>query len=217
MACALKLSSTVDLLRKIAFDENQSDTLRIEAFRTIASLQGVLSDHEFDILAGRFASTHEPLARISAIEILAMTKLTASQIQRLVTAIKDDTLVSPTTVWPMLNRSVDSKTIDAILGYAEHAMNSGGWLMQESELSRIAKTAREQRSDLVSRVQALSRKIAEQSRVQQATWAEYMPLLNGGNGARGRKLFFSNMWGARAAIKSAMRVNQSVRTSRRSL
>jgi len=197
-AAALQLVPAISALRELAFDESHSAVVRSEALRAIVQLRGTVFDEEFEALAEWLSPHHAPSIRMNAIEILASGRLTAVQIQRLLDILEGNSLVSPTIVWPILSQAVDASSIDAILVYAENAVENSSWSMQEDELSRMMEVAREHRADLSPRVLALHQALATRSRRQQTMWAEHLPLVEGGNVTSGRELFFSERVGCSA-------------------
>jgi putative heme-binding domain-containing protein len=136
--------------------------------------------------------------QLAAAEILARGHLTADELTRLLGAVRDNVLISPALLLPLLERSADDQMVPMIVGYLRDRVE-GGWRPAEDDLThlveRLPRSARAPMTQLLERLRALRQRQAEEL-------AEFLPLIRDGDVERGRSIFQGNA----AACSSCHRV-----------
>jgi putative membrane-bound dehydrogenase-like protein len=197
-AAALMLEETMPRLRAMAEEAPIDDGLRIELLRAVVRSRPRPSARAFDWLLGRLSQADRPLDQLGAAEVLAGADLAPDELTRLLGAVRDNVLISPALLLPLLERSADERTAPAIVGYLRDRV-AGGWRPTEDELARLVarlpRSARATAAPLLDRLRALRRRQAEEL-------AEFLPLIRGGDVERGRSVFR----GHAAACSSCHRV-----------
>jgi putative heme-binding domain-containing protein len=164
------------------------DGLRIDLLHAVVRRQPRLSSKAFDRLLHRLEDAGRPLDQLAAAEVLARAHLTADELTRLLGAVRDNVLISPALLLPLLERSADDQTAPTIVGYL-HDRVEGGWRPAEDELAhlvdRLPRSARPSAARLLERLRALRQRQSDEL-------AEFLPLIRGGDAERGRSVFLGN-------------------------
>ena len=165
--------------------------VRLDALRGVIDRHRELSSISFELLVTTFqsaatkpASTPAPTPapapmRLAAAEVLAKAKLTDAQLMQILVAVRDDSLASPDTIYPLLVRSRTPATSQAIADYITRAVQKG-WRPDEEKLAALPAPPT---------VVALVRQ--EKDR-QAERLAALEPLLVGGDAMRGRAIFLGD-------------------------
>jgi putative membrane-bound dehydrogenase-like protein len=197
-AAALMLEESIPRLEAMAEEASIDDGLRIELLRAVVRSQPRLSAKAFDRLLGRLGDADRPIDQLAAAEVLARAHLTAPELTRLLDAVRDNVLISPSLLLPLLERSADQRTAPAIVGYLRDRI-TGGWRPAEDQLAHLVErlhgAARPAAAQLLERLREHRQRQAEEL-------AEFLPLIRGGDVDRGRAVFLGNA----AACSSCHRV-----------
>jgi putative heme-binding domain-containing protein len=197
-AATLMLEKYLPRLEVMADEASLDDGLRIELLRAVVRNHPRLSARAFHWLLGRLGNTDQPIDQLAAAEVLARAHLTAEEMARLLDAVRDNVLISPSGLLPLLERSADDRTAPAIVGYLRDRVE-GGWRPTEDQLAplveRLSRSDRPSAVRLVERLRALRQRQAQEL-------AEFLPLIQGGDLERGRAVFVGNQ----AACSSCHRV-----------
>jgi putative heme-binding domain-containing protein len=185
-AAVLQVGRLDEPLAKLAGDKAETAELRLEALRALVTRKPRLPRSAFDFLMDRLADKDRPLTRLAAAEVLGRSRLTDSQLLRLLKVVRGDALISPTMLLPVLERSVGADTAPKLLEFLAASLRNG-WRPGEKELERILKALPAGARTKAGPVRDLWRKNLEG---QEARLKEFEPLLKGGQAERGRKVFF---------------------------
>jgi putative heme-binding domain-containing protein len=197
-AAALMLEESMPRLAAMADEASIGDGLRIELLRAVVRSQPRLSARALHWLLGRLGDADRPIDRLAAAEVLARACLTAEELTRVLDAVRDTVLISPSLLLPLLVRSADERTAPAIVGYLRDRID-GGWRPAEDQLAHLVESL--PRSARPSAAQLFER-LREHRQRQAEELAEFLPLIRGGDVVRGRAVFLGNA----AACSSCHRV-----------
>jgi putative heme-binding domain-containing protein len=182
----LQLSELDEPLAQLAEDGRQPLELRLEALRAVVPRRPQLSAAAFELLLGQLGDQVSPTARLAAAEMLGQSRPGATQLARLLQAIRGEVLISPSVLLPALRRSVTAATAPAVLDYLAEALRLG-WKPAEHELDQMLEALPEEVRAGTASLRELWRQSGER---QRARLAEFEPLLSGGRAERGRAVFF---------------------------
>jgi putative membrane-bound dehydrogenase-like protein len=185
-AAVLQVAALDERLAGFAEDGREPTDVRLQALRAVVGRRPRLSAGSFDLLAGQLALKDNPLARLSAAEILGRARLNDDQELRLLGALRGESLIAPAVLLPALQRSVTPRTAGPLLRYLAESVRRG-WRPSEPELRKVLQALPAEARDRGDEVLALLRKSAAQ---QAARLREFEPLLQGGRAERGRAVFF---------------------------
>jgi putative heme-binding domain-containing protein len=185
-AAVLQVASLDERLARIAEDRRESAELRLQALGAVVGRRPQLSAAAFDLLADKLALKDNPLARLTAAEILGRARLGNDQVLRLLGTLRKESLISPAVVLPALQRSVTPATAGPLLKYLGKSVRLG-WRPSEQELRKVLQALPADVRSGGDELIALLRKSAEQ---QARRLQQFEPLLSGGNSERGRAVFF---------------------------
>jgi putative heme-binding domain-containing protein len=186
VAATLQLPPLDGDLTQISGNSSEPTALRVTALRGIVSRHPNLSDASFDLLSSQLVPGAAPVSRLAAAEIVSRCRLTAAQAIRVLSIIRDDALISPQLMWPILQQSANASSADALLAYIEAAQKRG-WRPDEKQLVELLRPLQSSHGPAVESLIAAARR---QSVDKQTRLIELQPLVAGGDAARGRELFF---------------------------
>jgi putative membrane-bound dehydrogenase-like protein len=186
-AATLQIAALDDALAVLADNPRESVALRIDAQRAIVLRRPRLSADSFALLLAQLGPEVEPLARMAAAEVLGRAELTEMQVSRLLPIVRGDALISPAVLMPAFQRAVTDETGPAFADYLAVALKSG-WRPNEKELAGVLAALPAGVRGQADSLRALWKATHEQ---QRARLVEFEPLLEGGDAARGRQIFFS--------------------------
>src|SRR5262245_38216044 len=186
-AATLQVAALDDALTSLADNPRESAALRIDAQRAIVLRRPRLSAESFALLLGQLGPEVEALARMAAAEVLGRAQLTEMQVLRLLPIVRGDALISPAVLMPALQRSVTEETGPAFADYVAVSLKSG-WRPNEKELAGVLAALP---AGVRSQADSLRALWKAGHDAQRARLAAFDPLLEGGDTARGRQVFFS--------------------------
>jgi putative heme-binding domain-containing protein len=186
-AAVLQVAQLDATLAWIADRPDESPDLRLEALRGLILRQPNLSAQSARLIVAALRDEDRPVARLAAAEVLGRAQLTEEQLTNALGALRDNPVVSPSVVLPGLLRGVTAKTASDVIAYLEDAIRKG-WRPSREELSlAVAKLDAFQ-----ANTSALAPLVEQMVQKQSQRLAEFEPLLQGGDSARGREVFFGN-------------------------
>ncbi len=186
---ALELADFTDKLLQIAGAPSEPAELRLEALHAALAWRLQLSPPLFELLLGQLAPEKKPLERLAAAEAMAQAKLSEAQLGELFKAIRGDPLISPSLLAPALQRSAGPPTAIELADYLAAALSSG-WRPAEAELRKLLAPAGEAAR---GRAAELVENLRQANAGLRARLEEFEPLLEGGDAARGRDVFFAEL------------------------
>jgi putative membrane-bound dehydrogenase-like protein len=195
----LRLPALEESLRRLVESPGEPVELRLGALRGLGAARARVPGDLFEVLASRLRGEAEPLESLAAAETLAQAELDGPQAQRVLAAAREQPLVPPSVLLPVLRRALASGAeAVAAAEYLEAAVE-GGWHpggeVLDELVARFPDSARQRCAAL--------REAAERRRASHAArLAELEPLLAGGDVAKGRQVFF----GKKVACGSCHRV-----------
>jgi putative membrane-bound dehydrogenase-like protein len=198
-AAILQVPQLDKLLSALAQDKKAPSQLRLEALRAVTPRRPQLSSESFALLQGQLAEKDNPLARLTAAEILGRCHLDEAQLRAVLKALRGDALVSPNVLVSALKRSATAGTAESLLDYLAESIRLG-WRPGEKELDALLK-ALPAAPDKRGEVRTLLQK---STAGQQARLAAFEPLLAGGNADKGRDVFF----GKKTACSTCHRIGK---------
>ncbi len=186
-AAVLQVATLDDDLARIAEEKAEPVELRLQALRAVVGRRPRLSAGSFALLAGRLAQKDEPLARLTAAEILGRCRLEGTQIRSVLDTLHGEALISPTILLPAMERSITAESAGPYLSYLRESIRLG-WRPDETALRKAVRVLPAPRRAEGEKLFELLRQSAA---TQAARLQEFEPLLAGGNAERGRAVFFS--------------------------
>ncbi len=162
------------LLTELSANPAEAAPLRFDALRALVTRRPLPSPAALDLLLSNVATGGEAVTRIAAAEILRRSLLDDAVLARVLKSIRGDGLIAPSLFLPTLLKA-GGPAIDE----AAQSIRAG-WRPSTAELGPLLEKLPEDARTLV-------RNAAEE---QSATLARFEPLLQGGDPARGREIFF---------------------------
>jgi putative membrane-bound dehydrogenase-like protein len=184
-AVMLQVAELDDALRAIADDEGEDRALRLDALRGVLPRRPDASRAAFELMIERLEARDQPEAMLAAAALLGRARLTDEQVQRLLQVVGENPLITPGMLRGVFAGRRSDTVVRAWIDYIETALRAG-WRPEEVELRSMLEDLglnEERREGLL----ALARETLESRR---ARLAEFEPLLSGGDGERGRAVFF---------------------------
>jgi putative membrane-bound dehydrogenase-like protein len=187
-AAVLQISELDIQLERLANSASEPPALRREALRAITQRRKTLAQESFRLLLADVSNDADPLVRLAAAEVLGSSRLDGRQLTVLLRTIKDDALITPSILLPMLERSTSGTSSSIVLGYLEQSTRSG-WRPSPNAVAALSnKLSEPDRQRLQTALQMAAASAPE----MQSRLAEFLPLLDGGNAERGRAVFVSS-------------------------
>ncbi|QDV37774.1 PVC-type heme-binding CxxCH protein [Tautonia plasticadhaerens] len=197
-AAALAPDEHAPRLAALAEDAVIDDGLRLVLLRAVARSRPRPSPEAFGWLLDRLGDAGRPVDQLAAAEVLARSELAPGQLERVLSAARDEALISPSVLLPLLGRPADDRTAAAIVAFLA-ARVDGGWRPPEGEVEalveRLPAAARPDAERLLDRLHSAREQQAEEL-------ARYLPLIRGGDPERGRAVYF----GEEAACSACHRI-----------
>lgn len=189
-AAALDLRDFAPVLAALADDETTDIGLRLDLLRSATRARAQLSGRAIDWLIERVADAEKPIDQLSAAEVLIHCELGDRQLVALLESATPQLLVSPSLLMPLLERSIDDRTAEAIAEFLSARLESG-WRPSERDLAGLLAQFPPAQRESAQRLLATLRRQVEN---QQHELAEFLPLLDErGEVERGREVFFGNV------------------------
>ena len=184
-AALLGLRALDEPLSRIAASASEAPELRVEALRAIVPGMPSLDEPLFELLASRLAAD-EPLARMAALDVLVRARLDDDQLAKALEAVRADPVLSPGAVLPLLERCAAESTAEIIARHIDEAVRAG-WKPRAEDLERVIAALPDSARESVRRAGS---GIREASGGEVERLRDLEPLLEGGDPARGRAVFF---------------------------
>jgi putative membrane-bound dehydrogenase-like protein len=181
-----KVPALDDTLAGLVEQTNLAPELRLEALRATVSRRPQLTAAAFELLLSQVNRQSAPGSRLAAAELLGRARWPESKTDppRLVSAVRGDRLISPSTLLPLLIQGTD-EGFAALWGYVTEAI-AQGWQPTEKEWqlfhTRVPRVGEKQ-------FQELTRVVAQRAANQREQIDSYAELLTGGDPGRGRQWF----------------------------
>lgn len=186
-AATLQVPELDELLAAVAENAKEFPAVRLAAARAVVLRKPQLSADLCALLLSQLDKEIEPLTRLASAEVLGRAQLTEMQVARLLPVVRGDPLISPSVLMSAVQRAVTADTGAAFLDYLAASLKTG-WRPSEAELNKVlAALPRE----MHMQIEAIRRQWRQSQAEQGARLAEFEPLLEGGDAARGRAVFFS--------------------------
>ncbi|MCI0379541.1 MAG: HEAT repeat domain-containing protein [Gemmataceae bacterium] len=182
----VQLGQLDETLAKLAEKTDAAADLRLEALRAIILRRPKLTAKTGKLVLDALRDEEQPLARLAAAEILGRAQLTDEQLGHVLDALGADAVISPSVVLPALVRAATPKTGARVAAYLEDAVRKG-WRPSEQELGQTVHRLKAFAGAKVFQLEQLRQEIAEK---QKERLASFEPLLDAGDPARGRAVFF---------------------------
>jgi putative heme-binding domain-containing protein len=160
----------------------------MEALRAVISRRPNLSQQSYDLILAQLRDHDNPLARWGATEVLRHCTLSDEQLRNVLDALRDGTLILPTGLLPLLQRSLTETTALAVSDYLMAAIQHG-WQPAESELAPLLDHFPDSAQ---ARADAIREKLQQNFAGLRDRLASLEPLLDGGDAERGRQVFFDH-------------------------
>jgi putative heme-binding domain-containing protein len=173
-----------DPLSRIASSESEPAELRVEALRAVLPGMPRVEDPLFAFLSARLAAG-EPLARMAALDALVRARLDDAQLAKVLEAVRQDPVLSPGAVLPLLERCARDSSADLIVRHIDEGMRSG-WRPRGEDLERVMAALPSSARESVRRAADAVRQEAGRDLER---LRELEPLLAGGDPVRGRAVF----------------------------
>jgi putative heme-binding domain-containing protein len=200
-ASALRVPRLDPALLGMADDPGAPADLRLEALRAALPRHPAPSAAAFELLLGRLGAAADPADRLAAAGLLGGARLDDARRLRLLAAVRGDPLIAPDTLRAAFAPPLGERAASAWLDYLAASLRAG-WRPAEPDLRALLDAVPALTG---ARRVALLGIIREGAGARRARLAEFEPLLDGGDPARGRAVFF----GAKAACASCYRVGDS--------
>jgi putative membrane-bound dehydrogenase-like protein len=181
-----KVAALDDRLASLVAQTNLAPGLRLEALRATVSRRPQLTAAGFELLLSQVSRQSAPGSRLAAAELLGRARWPDPETDppRLVSAMRGDRLISPSTLLPLLIQGTD-EGFAALWSYVTEAV-AQGWQPTEKEWqlfrTRVPRVGEEQ-------FQELTRVVAQRAANQREQIDSYAELLTGGDPGRGRQWF----------------------------
>lgn len=190
-----QIATLQDTLSLLINQTNLAPELRLEAMRATVARQPQLTPAAFELVLARVSPPSGPGARLAAAELLGRSRWADARKdpQRLVAVVREDPLISPATLLPLLARAEGAQAATAVWAYLFQAADRG-WRPEAKDLAllraRVSALGEKPFQDLSAvlerRVDSLRNQIHS-----------YLELLAGGDPARGQQ-WFANKVGCSA-------------------
>lgn len=180
-----KVAALDDTLAGLVEQTNLAPKLRLEALRATVS-RAKLTAAAFELLLSQVSRPSAPGSRLAAAELLGRAHWPDPETDppRLVSAVRGDRLISPSTLFPLLIQGTD-EGFAALWSYVTEAV-AQGWQPTEKEWqflrARVPHVGEKQ-------FQELTRVVAQRAANQREQIDSYAELLTGGDPGRGRRWF----------------------------
>ncbi|HKS36833.1 MAG TPA: PVC-type heme-binding CxxCH protein [Verrucomicrobiae bacterium] len=188
IAARRQIAALEGRLLRIAEDRDQSVELRLEALRGVIGRNPKLSVPLFELLVRQLGTRDNPVARLSAMDVLRRSHLDDIQLSRTLSVIQGDALISPGALLPAFRESTGPENGKKLIKSMVDAVEEG-WRPAAADLDSLL-----ERLPVETRAEAgrLREAIRKQVQHDAAKLKQYEPLLTGGNAERGREVFFGN-------------------------
>ena len=173
-------------LARLAEDASVAAPTRLEALRALTSRRPRLTVAAFAFLLEQLRPPSEPLAQLGAARVLGQSHLAEPQVEPLLKALRQSSLLSPSTTLPALLK-VEGDNVELVYGYLGESVRKG-WRPTETEWSKIVHWLPEK---LRPYADSLAAFLKQQKEGEAKRLAESEPLLAGGDAFRGRGVFLS--------------------------
>jgi putative heme-binding domain-containing protein len=171
------------LLDKLANDPGAPTAQRLLAVR-LGARQPALSGEVFTLALQSIEATAAAPDRLGAVDLLARTRLSPSQLRRLLKALEKSGAVAPDTLLPALARSADDATRPLLAEFFAAQLKSG-WSPARATFDEALAIFSQDSPERAPLAAAWGRNNA--AMLQRLS--EFTPLLTGGDAERGREWF----------------------------
>lgn len=190
---ARNLKDFDEALAGLADDKNRSAELRVAALGVVAPRLREFPSASYDFLLTRFAPAREPLERRSAAAVLAQAALSEAQLRSLLRVVAGaGALEMPQLVAPF-EKSKDAQIGKELVAALEKAPG-----LTSLSADALRRTLKDYPEEIRQAAQPLIAKLDVDAGKMKLRLDELAPVLTGGDGKRGRDVFF----GAKAACAS---------------
>jgi putative membrane-bound dehydrogenase-like protein len=187
-----------DLLKKLALDEKQPESLRIAMVATLAPRLSPVDEELFNLVRSNLKAGATTTARLTAARTLAGLKLSNEQLQALAATLqKADALVLPTLLRSYA-RNTNETVGMALVSNLER--NPAAANLSADEVARMVKAYP---GTVQESARALLQKLGADLEKQQAHLEELSSLIQGGDFSRGKAVFF----GKKATCSTCHRIS----------
>jgi putative membrane-bound dehydrogenase-like protein len=159
--------------------------VRVAALRALIARRPALTEGSLDLLVSALGAG-APLDRLAAAEVLGRARLTDAQAARALSALRGDPLLPPTQILPGFKEATGAEGSIALADEIVRAVREG-WRPAEAELAGVLERLHPEARERAAAARELLRKGGEE---QRAKLEKFRPLLEGGNAALGRQVFF---------------------------
>jgi putative heme-binding domain-containing protein len=187
---SLRLPALDNHLARLAQDNANPASLRVEASRVLARGGGALASGGFEFLLQQLSRTNSATARLAANEVISALSLDEDQLTRYVRAVSGDPMISPQSVVGLVRRVRLSEASSRMLLDYLHGALSLGLQLSDEHFAWLATTMPAAQQE---RLKQLREAIAGNLERRRQQLAELEPLLEGGDPNRGHKLFFEKV------------------------
>jgi putative heme-binding domain-containing protein len=176
-----------DDLEALADEVNETAIIRLQALSAIVDRRPDRSPASIALLLDRLGPGGSVSERLTSAEILGRSRLDDASLARALKRARDDVVVSPSVLAPMLARSTTATTAPKVVEFVHDTIDRG-WrpdpVQSRPLIDRLARVAPDRAKDLQTMLATINDPSAARLR-------EFLPLVAGGDAHRGRVVFFS--------------------------
>jgi putative heme-binding domain-containing protein len=183
-------------LQKLLANTTLPANLRLQSLRILITRQQQLDATSFNLVLSQFNANSSPNQHFLSAEIASRSNLTDEEFQNLLEKLAKDRLISPDTLLPLFARASNAKTAPPLLAYLKKSIDSG-WRPPLEKLEPLRDKLGDSLNPLLDELKTFAAN-------QQQRLTELEPLLQNGNPAEGRKIFF----GTQVACSTCHRVGE---------